>query len=428
MLFIARGIPALGYEVYRVVPAPETDSQSGPGENDLSTSHPFGPGLRLDLDHGWLENRFYRLEFDLWSGVLTRLVDKTNEWEVIPQSRAYGNTVVKERDYGNFWQYNGPCKGDALNPTPERYPLPELDDPRADFAHLTQGDGLIRNGRAMVEFSVSHPFGSGQYATRVRLYAGLPRIDIQTTLVNGDERVRYRAVIPTSIQGGTITYEIPFGAIQRPEGEYPAQNWIDYSVSASAASQEHGVTLLNRGLPGNNVAGGVMMLSLLKCTALKEGYGEFKLEDATRQGYEIGKPHTFEYALVTHGGDWRAGTGLPARGRIQPPAGGLEASPVCRRAPEPCSLPGQDEFSESRREEYRPIRAENLPWRDDRQGLRSRRPAGEGCLSGAGLAGTGRLRGQPGQKEEKEISLPSPTRRLDFSMKPFEIKTFKLIF
>jgi alpha-mannosidase len=168
-----------------------------------------------------------------------------------------------------------------------------------DYVHATLGDGNIRQGRAYCDFIIAHPYGSGSYSTRVRLYSGLPRIDIRTTLVNQDERVRYRAAVPTSIQAGTITYEIPFGAIQRPEGEYPAQNWIDLSDG------QHGVALLNRGLPGNNVVDGVMMLSLLKCTALEGGYGDMKLGPVTVQGLEKGKEHTFDYALLPHAGDWR---------------------------------------------------------------------------------------------------------------------------
>jgi alpha-mannosidase len=71
---------------------------------------------------------------------------------------------------------------------------------------------------------------------------------------------------------------------------------------------EKGVALLNRGLPGNNVEGGVVMLSLLKCTALKEGYGEgggWNFKTKTSDGYELGVQHEFEYALAPHQGDWR---------------------------------------------------------------------------------------------------------------------------
>ncbi len=195
LLFIARGVPALGYEVYRIVP-----SQEAAPETSLSSSHPEGGALRFELDQGWMENEFYRLEFDLWNGAMTSLVEKSSGWEALAEDKRLGNTVVKERDFGNFWQYNGPCKGDEFYPIAQRYPLPELNDPKADFAHTYLGDGNVRQGRAFAEFSIGHPFGSGQYATRVRLYAGLARIDIQTSLVNQDERVRYRAVFPTRLE------------------------------------------------------------------------------------------------------------------------------------------------------------------------------------------------------------------------------------
>ena len=296
VLFISRNIPAFGYDVHRVLPA----SGEIPPATKLMTSHPLN--MREDKTSGFLENQFFRIQFDLWNGVMTSFYDKENQWEVLPEHLAMGNTVVKEQDFGNFWQYNGPCKGDSFHPNIERYPLPGRAMRGVDYSHSYLGDGNITTGKAYVQFSISHPYGTGHFATRVRLYAGIRRVDIRTTLVNNDERVRYRAVMPTSIKNGKITHEIPFGAIERPEGEFPAQNWIDYSDG------EKGISLFNRGLPGNNVVDGVMMLSLLKCTALKEGYGEvggFKLGVPTERGYEIGVEHTFEYAVMPHGKDWK---------------------------------------------------------------------------------------------------------------------------
>lgn len=301
LLFIAKDIPSLGYAVYHIVSAAGITRKLSENTSSISTSHPYDGLLRFEIDHGWMENEFYRIEFDLWKGVITRLYDKTNAWEVIASNPIPANTVVKELDSGNFWTYNGPCKGDEFYPMGDLYPLPHENDAHADFAHRYLGDGTIHQGSAYAEFNIEHPFGSGRFGTRVRLYAHIPRIDIHTTLVNQDEKVRYRAVFPTSIQHGTITYEIPFGAISRPAGEYPAQNWVDLS------NDSHGLTLVNCGLPGNNVDEGVLLLSLLKCTALEGGYGDMKLGEVTQLGFEKGNLHTFDYALVTHQGDWRSG-------------------------------------------------------------------------------------------------------------------------
>jgi alpha-mannosidase len=299
VLFTARNVPCFGYTVFHIIPADPLSNTAPIKTSPITTSHPYGGLLRFELDHGWIENEYYRLEFDLWKGTLTRLYDKLNQREVLSLKNPISNTVVQEMDTGNFWTYNGPCKGDEFYPLEDRYPLPGENDNHVDFAHQYLGDGIIRQGNTFAEFSIDHPFSKGRYGTRVRIYAGVPRIDIQTKLINNDEKVRYRVVFPTTIQDGEITYEIPFGAIPRPEGEFAAQNWIDYSEPGG------GLSLLNRGLPGNNVVDGVMLLSILKCTALEGGYGDMKLGEVTQLGFEKGIQHTFDYALLPHGGDWR---------------------------------------------------------------------------------------------------------------------------
>jgi len=131
--------------------------------------------------------------------------------------------------------------------------------PAPGRAHLSNewigGDGAIVTGAVFSEFRISHPLGDGRFATRVRLYPGIRRVDFKTEILNNDKGVRYRVLFPTSVANGPRFDEIPFGAIQRPNSmEFPAQNWIDYSDG------NRGVALLNRGLPGNNVAGGTLML------------------------------------------------------------------------------------------------------------------------------------------------------------------------
>jgi len=171
---------------------------------------------------------------------------------------------------------------------------------RAELSIDQVGDGLIHHGPVMAEFHISHPYGDGWFASTVRVYTGIQRIDFHTEILNNDEWVRYRVLFPTTIAEGTVTHEIPFGAIERPGRELPAQNWIDYS------NGRHGVALLNRGLPGNNVDGGVMMLSLLRATQIVSyGGGGYEPGIGSASGQEKGKRLAFDYALVPHDGDWR---------------------------------------------------------------------------------------------------------------------------
>ncbi len=293
--FVAKDVPSMGYEVYHAVPATRTAPAT-----DVATNQPAM--WMSDIHSDVIENSFVRIEIDAWSGAVRSLKHKATDWELVPADQQFFGTVVKTRDSGNFWEYNGHCKGDAFLSSLRLHPLPDVGEAGSDFSHLYGGDGRVRCGKARVEFNVHFAYGKGYYASRIRLYAGVPRVDIKTTLVNQDERVRYRAAFPVTISDGTITHEIPFGAIDRPPGELPAQNWMDYSDGS------RGVTVLNRGNPGNDVEQGVMMLALLKCTALKEGYGEvggFSKSTKTTDGYEIDVHHEFDYAVVPHSGDWK---------------------------------------------------------------------------------------------------------------------------
>lgn len=296
LLFIAQDVPSLGYEVYRVLPA----SGEAPASTLATNQPPLG---HADIHTNVIENEHLQVEIDSWTGAIRSLIHKPTQWEVVDPQRPYAGTIARERDFGNFWEYNAHCKGDAFLPTNRRHPLPTPGEERADFSHLYGGDGRVILGRARVEHNISFAFGSGYLSMRIRLYPGLDRVDFHTELVNGEKRVRYRVAFPITLGDvSTITHEIPFGAFDRPQGEFPAQHWMDCSDG------RNGLALLNRGLPGNNVEDRVAMLSLLKCTALDEGYGEvggYTPDKKTSDGYELGVRHGFDYALVPHQGTWR---------------------------------------------------------------------------------------------------------------------------
>jgi alpha-mannosidase len=285
--FVARDIPAMGYAIYHAVP------------NMKAPAAPTAPSHVTSYeDRGTIENQFYRASFDLWNGDMTSLVLKENNWEVLSKP---GNVVAREYDGGDFWELYGTLNGGRFTAMKKEIPAPRpaMTQWSSDFVG---GSGGARSGPVFSEFRISHPFGKNQFATRVRMYNGLRRIDISTDIVNQEEFVRYRAVFPTTIRNGRATHEIPFGAVERPERqEFPAQNWIDYSDGSK------GLTLINRGLPGNNVADGTLMLSLLRSARLiSYGYsGGYEPGVGSDSGLMIGKRLVHEYAIVPHTGGWR---------------------------------------------------------------------------------------------------------------------------
>ena len=294
--FIAREVPALGHLVYHLVPKRERPSLGGipPATGGLarySASH---------RDTQAIENDLYRLTFNLWTGEMKSLVVKNGSWEVLSGS---GNVVALEHDGGDFWELYGLLNGGRALAMSTQHGVPT----KAQFSsQWVGGNGAVRTGPVISEYAVTHPLGNNNFETTVRLYPGIRRIDITTQVLNNDKFVRYRVLFPTSIQNGKAFQEIPFGAIEREAGiEYPAQNWIDYGDG------RRGVSLLNRGLPGNNVADGTLMLSLMRSAKLLlyPTVGGFDPTVSSDSGLELGKRLRFHYALVPHAGGWQeAGT------------------------------------------------------------------------------------------------------------------------
>ena len=287
--FVARDVPALGFATYHVVP--KTDR--------LTPALPLsGNSSAAQQDQGSIENEFYRATFNIWTGEMTSLVDKASGWEAL---RGSANVVAQEQDGGDLWQLYGTLNGGRNIAMAQKVLLPSAARSKLSSEWIG-GSGQTTAGVVFSEYSVSHPFGKGNFSTRVRLYAGLRRVDIETQILNNDSYVRYRVLFPTTIQNGTRTDEIPFGAIERPQAqEFPAQNWIDYGDGT------HGVALLNCAMPGNNVVDHTLVLSLFRSAAITAyGFGGgYEPGVSSDTGLELGRTLTLHYALMPHAGDWR---------------------------------------------------------------------------------------------------------------------------
>jgi alpha-mannosidase len=277
--FVARDVPALGFAVYRLVP------------RRVQTVTPQSQAGNV------FENDICRVEVNLAGGSILSLVDKRSGWDALCGP---GNVVSMEEDRGDLWEPYRPLNGAQFITMKEQHPAP------AASANQSSATGVITRGPVFFEFAGA----AGKLSTRIRLYAGLPRVEIHTRLLNNDSHVRYRVAFPTSIRQGHGCHEIPFGAVPHPEGvECPAQHWIDYGDGSN------GLALLNRGLPGNNVADGVLLLSLLRSATIG-GYGfggGFEPGMGSDTGLELGKQFAFDYALLPHSGTWDE-AGIPREG------------------------------------------------------------------------------------------------------------------
>jgi alpha-mannosidase len=399
--FIASNIPAFGYAIYHAV-----QNADGPVAGDIAVHN------SMREDRGSIENEFYRASFNLWTGEMTSLILKENNWEVLA---APGNVVAREYDGGDFWELYGTLNGGRLTAMKKEVllPRPSYTQFSSDFVG---GSGATHIGPVFSEFRIEHLFGKNQFATRVRMYEGLRRIDISNDLVNEEPLVRYRVLFPTSIPKGTATYEIPFGAIARPQRqEFPAQNWIDYGDGGK------GLALINRGLPGNNVADGELMLSLMRSARLiSYGYsGGYEPGVGSDTGLGIGKKYTLEYAVLPHTGDWRTAALWRPGMELNNP---LIATTV---APHSGELPARWGMLEIGRENV--VASALKQSKDGATVLRVYEAAGKQA-SGVRVRLHVHLKQlhEANLIEDSGAQLKSEPDSFTFNLKPFEIRTFKL--
>jgi alpha-mannosidase len=395
--FIAQDVPAVGYAVYHVVARQKAEAaqkiaQSLPGKNVIETPN-------------------YQATFNLDTGALLGLRVKSQNWDALAGP---GNVVAEDEDHGDFWELNHNLNGSQSSMM--KVPVNAPQRGKARFSDESYGEpGVISSGPVFSEFKIKHGFGKDSFATRVRLYNDLPRIDFVTDILNQDQRVRYRVEFPTKVEAGQNFQEIPFGAIERPKNaEFPAQNWSDLSTS------DHGVALLNRGLPGNNAVAGTLLLSLLRSVRIQayEHGGGFE-EQGSDSGLELGKQFTFHYALLPHAGDWH-------QARVY--RVGLEFNNpliVEKVVPHAGSLPSQWGLIEVSPGNV--VVSAVKPSKDGTLVVRLYEASGQPTVGATLLLHAKVLAAeQVNLMEDRGAAVKAPENSITFDLHPFEIKTFRV--
>ena len=135
---------------------------------------------------------------------------------------------------------------------------------------------------------------------KIHFYADTRRIDFETNVDWKEHQHLLKAEFPLDLHTDEATFEIQFGNVTRKTHtntswdkarfESCGQKWMDVSEA------RYGVSLLNDCKYGHSVRDGVVGLTLIKCG----------VEPNPNADVEI---HDFTYALYPHGGTWRdAGT------------------------------------------------------------------------------------------------------------------------
>ncbi len=258
-----------------------------------------------------LENDFFRIELTE-SGAFSRLFDKRNHREVLKAGEC-GNVMTAyedyPRDYDN-WEISNYYRDKFWT----------LSD-KAEIQCISDG--------ARAGVLVKKRFMHSTIVQKIWLYDDIARIDFDTEIDWNESHLILKTAFPVDILADKATYEIQFGAVERPTHQNTSWDAARFEVCAhkyaDLSEYGYGVSLLNDCKYGHDIHNGVMRLTLLKC-------GTYPDPTADR-----GR-HVFTYSLYPHAGDYRAAGTVQQAYLLNNPLTARKLPKQAGRLPETASL------------------------------------------------------------------------------------------
>ncbi len=247
------------------------------------------------------ENRFYKTEIGE-NGFITSLIEKKSGLQITGSNEIGFGSISMQMDYGDVWlNFDGPISGGSVEASlTQNKRDPYLRGSKDDIvdrrtheasnvvAYVKEENSyqLIIEQKCELNFwKIRIPI-----TTQIIFSSHTPVIKYKTEFTPSGKNYRLRAAFPTAIESGDIRHEIAFGMQRRQQAEFPCQNFCDYS------GKKHGLALINRGIPANNVDDDIMMLTLFRSVAM-----EYKTDSTL--SYNEGRKQCFEYAVMPHATD-----------------------------------------------------------------------------------------------------------------------------
>lgn len=240
------------------------------------------PSVKSDLiaTAATLENASLKVKLDPATGCIIELIDKTTAFDSIAAGGC-GNelqTFIDTPKATDAWDYD-------LEALSMMTPLHELDS----FS-------LVEQGPLRATIRIERHTGQSKFIQFVRLYADIPRVDIDNDINWHETHVMLKVAFPLAASAPNATYEIPYGTIERPTTRNNSVDKAKFEVAAlrwaDLGDGQHGFSLLNTSKYGYDDIGNALRLTLLRSPVYP---------DPTADRGE----HRFLYSLYPHAGTWQ---------------------------------------------------------------------------------------------------------------------------
>jgi alpha-mannosidase len=237
--------------------------------------------LELIADNHHLENEFFDIRLDE-KGHMISLIDKRVNRQVLKVGER-GNVLQAFEDKPHNWD-----AWDINIYYQEK--MWEIDN--VISIQVTEKTSL----RATLE--IKRGFLDSTITQLMTIYKDTPRIDFDTTIDWKEKHILVKTAFPVDIHTDKATYDIQFGNVERPTHWNTSWDTAKFEVCghkwADLSEDDYGVSLLNDCKYGHDIKDGIMRLTLLKSATVPN-------EDADK---EI---HHFKYSLYPHVGNWKKG-------------------------------------------------------------------------------------------------------------------------
>ena len=373
-LRFAIDLPPTGYAVYRLMKGRPARARGGAFSGTMENEH-----LRVRLNG---------------DGEVTSAVLKSTGRETLPRGTV-GNRIRTFRDLPRNW---------------------EAWDVDSDYRSLeldlfkTRSVRLVESGPLATVVEIVKKSRRSMLRQRITLYAESPYVLFDTEVDWRDRRTLMEVSFPVDVNTRRATYEIPFGTIERSNHEdtswdaakfqVPAQRWADLAEAG------FGAALLNDCKYAYRALGQELSMTLLRAP------------NAPDPEADLGQ-QVFTYAFMPHAGDWREAGVARRAAEINHPVLTLRAGRHAGKFPSAFSFVSVDQGN---------VVLDTVKKAEDSNDLVLR------LYEAHGARGPARMKiNVPAKRaaacnllEEAEKKVKLSKGAVRFTIKPYEIKTFKV--
>ena len=194
IVFVAKNIPSLGYKTYYI----QADNSSYEQKN--------------------VESDFYAIELN--SGGMTTVFDKELKCSILDCNKFKGAEIFTMKSEGT-----GAGEFDKVQlPTMQNF------DKTSNYTAKWE---LVERGDVYSKYKTRTPIRNAVIEEEITVYNKIKKIDIDVHILNFDGTIyrEYRMALPTAIQNGMISYEVPYGVLTVGKDEMPGAAGFLYKTN-----------------------------------------------------------------------------------------------------------------------------------------------------------------------------------------------------